>query len=133
MHKQLTAQLFILAYEPGVFLFELADAQSWWWERRDLFGRERKLPGRLELRHGLLELYVSTNPWDGKSNGRVPYYVWEVRYLLDVSLSFCAMPRLGGLGLCIATALRPVRVTGSPRIGCCLCHGVLQVEKQGTR
>jgi hypothetical protein len=52
---QLTAQLFILAYELGVFLFELADAQRWWWKGRYLFGRECKR--RLELRHRLLELY----------------------------------------------------------------------------
>jgi hypothetical protein len=55
---QLTAQLFIFAYKLGIFLFELADAQRWWWERRDLFGRERKR--RLELRYGLLKLYNST-------------------------------------------------------------------------
>jgi hypothetical protein len=53
---QLTAHLFILAYELGIFLFELADAQGWWWEGRDLFGRERKR--RLELRHGLLKLHI---------------------------------------------------------------------------
>jgi hypothetical protein len=98
---QLTAHLFIFAYELGVFLFELADAQRWWWERRDLFGRERKR--RLELRHSLLELHISN------INKRVRCYVREGRYLLDVGLSFCAMPCLG---LCIATALRAV--TGSP-------------------
>jgi len=58
---QLTAQLFILAYKLGIFLFELANAQRWWWEGRDLFGRERKR--RLELRYGLLKL----TPWDRKS------------------------------------------------------------------
>ena len=54
LHMQLTAQLLILAYELGIFLFELADAQRWWWERRDLFGRESKR--RLEFSHGLLKL-----------------------------------------------------------------------------
>ena len=99
---QLTAQLFILAYNLGIFLFELPDAQRWWRERRDLFGRESKR--RLELRHGLLKLWA-----DGKLNKRVRCYVWEgSSYLLDVGLSFCAMPRLG---LCIMTALRAV--TGS--------------------
>jgi hypothetical protein len=100
---QLTAQLFILTYDLGVFLFELADAQRWWWESSDLFGRERKR--RLEFCHRLLKL-------------------------LDVCLSFCAMPRLG---LCITTALGAV--TGSARraIGCWLCHGVLQVEKERMR
>jgi hypothetical protein len=39
----------------------------------------------------------------------MPRYVREGRYLLDVGLSFCAMPRLG---LCITTALGAV--TGSP-------------------
>ena len=58
LHVQLTAQLFVFAYELGIFLFELADAQRWWWERRDLFGREGKR--RLELRYRLLELYDST-------------------------------------------------------------------------
>jgi hypothetical protein len=40
-------------------LFELADAQRWWWQRRDLFGRERER--RLELRHGLFELFICTS------------------------------------------------------------------------
>ncbi len=56
LHMQLTTQLLILAYELGIFLFELADTQRWWWKRRDLFGRKRKR--RLELGHGLLELYI---------------------------------------------------------------------------
>ncbi len=59
MHMQLTAELLILAYELGVFLFELTDAQRGWWERRDLFGRKSK--GRLELRHGLLKLDIPMN------------------------------------------------------------------------
>lgn len=54
LHVQLTAELLILAHQLGVFLFELADAQRWWWQRRDLFGRERERG--LELRHGLLKL-----------------------------------------------------------------------------
>ena len=66
LHVQLTAQLLILAYELCIFLFELANPQRWWWERRDLFGRERKR--RLELRHGLLKLIqifhgTSTYEW----------------------------------------------------------------------
>jgi len=84
---QLTAQLFVLAYQLCIFLFELADAQGWWWERRDLFGRECER--RLELGHCLLEL-------------------------LDVGLSFCAMPRLC---LCITTALGAVTCNGGA-IGC---------------
>jgi hypothetical protein len=37
-------------------LFELADAQRWWRQGRDLLWRERER--RLELGHGLLELHV---------------------------------------------------------------------------
>jgi len=79
---QLAAELLILAYQLGVFLFELADAQRWWWQRRDLFGRERERG--LELGHGLLKL-------------------------LDVGLSLRAMPCLG---LCITAALGAVTSRG---------------------
>ena len=131
---QLTAQLFILAYELGIFLFELADAQRWWWERRDLFGRERKR--RLELCHGLLELCEDDNQKINKRSGHGGIYMCageELVYLLDVGLSFCAMPRLG---LCITTALRAVTANRGRVVGCCLCHGgmvVLRVEKKSTR
>ena len=54
-------------------------------------------------------------------NERVPYCVWEGRYLLDVGLSFCAMPRLG---LCVATALGAVTGSRGWGIACCLSHGV---------
>jgi hypothetical protein len=59
LHVQLAAQLIVLTMELRVFLFELADAQGWWWERSYLFWRERE--GCLELRHGLLELQIKYN------------------------------------------------------------------------
>ena len=48
-------------------------------------------------------------------------------YLLNVSLSFCAMPRLG---LCITTAFGAVAASGGWVIACWLCHDVLLVEKR---
>lgn len=54
LHVQLAAELLVLAHQLGVFLLELADAQRWWWQRRDLFGRERECG--LQLRHCLLKL-----------------------------------------------------------------------------
>jgi hypothetical protein len=56
LHVQLATELVVLAHELGVFLFELADAHRRWRQGRDLLWRERER--RLELGHGLLELYV---------------------------------------------------------------------------
>jgi hypothetical protein len=56
LHMQLATELIVLTHELRVFLFELADAQRWWRQGRDLLWREREC--RLELGHGLLELYV---------------------------------------------------------------------------
>ena len=58
LHVQLAAKLIVLAQELRVFLFELADAQRRWRQRRNLFRRERER--RLEFGHGLLELCMCT-------------------------------------------------------------------------
>jgi hypothetical protein len=92
LNVQLATELIVLAHELVIFLFELADAHRWWWQSRDLFRRERK--GRLELRYGLLEL-------------------------LDVGLSFGAMPRLG---LCITAPFRAFGERSGLGIGGCLSH-----------
>jgi len=66
LHVHLATELVVLAHELGVFLFELADTQRWWRQGRDLLWRERER--RLELGHGLLELYVRIHAHVSKSD-----------------------------------------------------------------
>jgi hypothetical protein len=96
-------------------LLELADAQRWWWQRRDLFGRERECG--LQLRHCLLKLRGC-----GHVSACVPRPSAGWQYLLDVGLSLRAMPCLG---FCITTALWAV-AAGGRAIGSCLGHVVRQ-------
>jgi hypothetical protein len=133
LHVQLAAKLVVLAQELRVFLFELADAQRRWRQCRNLFRRERER--RLELGHGLLELcicahmHVDTRKKKERVHGEYrdvgqPYRATVSMHLLNVSLSFCAMPCLG---LCIATPLGAVGVGSGLGIG---CHGVRDAKNR---
>lgn len=56
LHMQLPTELLVLAHQLGIFLFKLANAKRWWWQSRDLFGRERERC--LKLGYCLLKLWV---------------------------------------------------------------------------
>jgi hypothetical protein len=113
----------------GIFLFELADVQHWWWERRDLFGREGKCS--LELRHGLLELRAgrsgkSTNGMGQLATGRgsvdellLVVSLWVVEMQAAVATCLCAMSvefrtaRLRGLWMATFDSERSELLRGS--------------------
>lgn len=99
-------KLIIFLEKAGIFLLEFSNFCQWRRKSSDLLWS--KAQGCLELCHGLLELGDALDVYKGSRRRRTD--------LLDVSFSFCAMPRLGlGVTAALRALSRVCRMTAYRR------------------